>query len=234
MELKHTVYFLFLLFPILANAKDVIRLGYLEYPPSVYSESENVPKGPVIDFIEQHLDPHFEIKWSKIPIGRVRWAFENQVIDAYPFLIHTKEREEWVHYFKKPYVTIQNVICSKKGIAKPAESLSSLADDLAGSILVFPLNNASSNYPFLSDTRVSQLKIEFTNYIERSLSLLEKGRAEYVYFPSRGPLERAGKIHLLSCKNIGNRIGLYFAVSKNNKLTPMLEDLFDSIDTWEN
>jgi len=218
----------------LANAKDVIRLGYLEYPPSVYSVSENVPRGSAIDFIEQSLGPHFEIRWSKIPVGRVRWAFDNQVIDAYPFLIRTQEREEWVHYFKKPYVTIQNIICSKKGIVKPAESLSSLADDLAGSTLVFPLNNASSNYPFLSDTRVSQLKIEFTNYIERSLSLLEKERAEYVYFPSRGPIERAGKMHQLSCKNIGKRIGLYFAVSKNNKLSPELEKIFDSIDTWEN
>lgn len=234
MGLRPAIYFVFLLLPILANAKDVIRLGYLEYPPSVYSESVNVPRGSVIDFIEQSLDSHFKIRWSKIPVGRVRWAFENQVIDAYPFLIRTKEREEWVHYFRKPYVTIQNVICSQKGIAKPAESLSSLADDLAGSILVFPLNNASSNYPFLSDTRVTQIKIEFTNYIVRSLSLLEKGRAEYVYFPSRGPLERTGKIHQLSCKNIGKRIGLYFAVGKNNKLASKFEKIFDSIDTWEN
>jgi len=234
MGLKPLLYFLLLFFPILVNAKDVIRLGYLEYPPSVYSESENIPKGSVIDFIEQSLEPHFKIKWSKIPVGRVRWAFENQVIDAYPFLIYTKDREEWVHYFKKPYVTIQNVICSKKGIARPAESLSSLTDDFAGSTLVYPLNNASSNYPFLSDTRVTQLKIEFTNYIERSLSLLEKGRANYVYFPSRGPLERAGKMQGLSCKNIGNRLGLYFAVNKNYKLTPRLEKIFDSIDTWEN
>ena len=95
MVIKPVVSFLILLFPLLATAKDVLRLGYLEYPPSVYTESENVPKGSVIDFIEQTLDPHFHIKWSKIPIGRVQWAFENQVIDAYPFLVHTEEREKW-------------------------------------------------------------------------------------------------------------------------------------------
>lgn len=75
------------------SAKDDLRLGYLEYPPLLYSEEENLPKGPVIDFLEQNLTDDFKIRWSKIPIGRVRWGFANNVIDAYPFLIRTQERE---------------------------------------------------------------------------------------------------------------------------------------------
>ena len=66
---------------------------------------------------------------------------------------------------------------------------------------MIPLNNTSAKYPFLNDARVAQIKIEFSNYVERSPGLLDLGRADYVYFPSRGPLERGGQINKLSCKN---------------------------------
>ena len=233
MKTKLTLFLISLLITVFSHAKDVLRLGYLEYPPAIYTDQNNVPRGSTVDFLEQVLLPHFEIKWSKFPIGRVRWAFENQLIDAYPFLYRTKEREEWVHFFKKPYVITQNAICSKKGIAKPAESLASLSDDLAGSTLVYPLNNVGSNYPFLSDARVDQLKINYTKYFERSIDMLDKGRADYVYYPSRGPLQRAGKLSNLSCKNIGKRTGLYFAVSKGNKVALKLENIFDATEMYE-
>lgn len=234
MRTKLPLFFLIsLLIPLSSHAKDVLSLGYLDYAPAIYTGQNKVPRGPVVDFLEQVLLPHFEIKWSKIPIGRVRWAFENQVIDAYPFLYRNKEREEWVHFFKKPYVTIQNVICSKKGIAKPADSLASLSDDLAGSTLVFPLNNVGSNYPFLSDPRIAYIKIDYTNYFERSIRLLDKGRADYVYYPSRGPLQRTEQLSKLSCKNIGKQVGLYFAVAKGNKQALKLEKIFDATDIYE-
>ena len=223
-----------LIFPVAASTKDTLRLGYVEYPPEISTTLENMPGGPVVDDFNQILGPQFEISWSKIPIGRVRWAFENNIIDAYLFLVRTPEREEWVHFFDKPYTTIQNIICSKKDADQPAELLSSIADDLAGLTLVYPLNNVSRNYPFFNDARVSQIKIEFTNYTERSIGLLNKGRAEYVYFPSRGPLERSGRLNELSCKNLGQRTDLYLAVAKHNKFATRLETIFDAIETREN
>lgn len=164
----------------IASGGELLRLGYVEYPPLVYSEQENLPRGPIIDYIEQNLKTEFEIKWSNMPIFRARWAFENGVIDAFSFLMYVSEREEWIHYFEKPYMTIQNIICSRKYIGASAGKFDSLSDLMAGSTLVFPRSTGYS-YPFLKDSRINQINIPFSDYIVRSLGLLDKGRADYSF-----------------------------------------------------
>jgi hypothetical protein len=95
---------------------------------------------------------------------RARWAFENDIIDAFPFLLYSKDREEWIHYFGKPYMTIQNIICSRKDISASAGKSDSLSELMAGSTLVFP-RSTGYKYPFLSDSRIEQINIPFSEYI---------------------------------------------------------------------
>jgi ABC-type amino acid transport substrate-binding protein len=213
----------------IASAGELLRLGYVEYPPLVYSEKENVPKGPLIDYIEKSLEAEFEIKWIDMPLGRARWAFENDVIDAFPFLMRLEEREAWIHYFERPYLTIQNIVCSRGDMKFTAENPGSLVDLMAGSTLVFPLN-AGYKYPFLSDPRIEQINIHYTNYIDRSLGLLNKGRAKYVFYSSKAGLELGGKNKNLSCVDVGERVGLHFAFSKNNRLAPGVESILSRLE----
>jgi len=231
MRLRLIIFALFFPFSGYAVGKDLLRLGYLDYPPLVYTKQENVPKGPVIDILEQILSDKFDIKWSKIPVGRVRWGFENRIIDAYPFLIRTKERETWIHFFEKPYLTVQNVICSKQDIDKPAENLKSFSDDMAGTTLVYPLN-AGFKYSFLNDPRIDRINIEYTDYHDRSLKLLSKKRADYVFFSSRAGLESSKKNHNLSCVNVGDRLGVFFAIAKANPLASRIELMFSKLEIF--
>lgn len=216
----------------IASATEILRLGYVEYPPLVYSEKENIPKGPIIDYIEQNLGEEFEIKWSNIPLFRARWAFDNDVIDAFPFLMYVREREEWIHYFEKPYMTIQNIICSRRQIGASAENSKSLSDLMAGSTLVFP-RSTGYEYPFLSDSRINQINIPFSEYIDRSLGLLNKGRADYVFYASKAGLELGGKNKNLSCIDVGKLVGLHFAFAKNNRLAPRVESILDRLEILE-
>lgn len=213
----------------LASGGELLRLGYVEYPPLVYSEKENVPKGPLIEYIEQNLRTDFEIKWTEMPIGRARWAFENNVIDAFPFLMWIKEREAWIHYFEKPYMTIQNTVCTRKDMRAFDEKFDSLSDLMAGSTLVSPLNTGYS-YPFLKDSRINHINIHFSNYIDRSLELLNKDRADYVFYSSRAGLELGGKHKNLSCIDAGELVGLHFAFSKNNRSAPKVESILNHLE----
>lgn len=213
----------------IASGGELLRLGYVEYPPVVYSERKNFPKGPLIDFIEQSLEAEFEIKWIEMPIGRARWAFENKVIDAFPFLMWLEEREAWIHFFEKPYMTIQNIVCSREDMKSAAGKPDSLSDFMAGSTLVSPLNTGYK-YPFLSDPRIKHINIHFTNYIDRSLELLSKGRANYVFFSSKAALELGGKNNNLSCIDVGELVGLHFAFSKNNPLAPRVESILNRLE----
>lgn len=232
MRSKQIIFFILLHIPAMAIAKDVLHLGYLEYPPLVYTTHESIPKGPIITFLEQNLIQDFDIIWSKIPVGRVRWSFENKVIDAYPFFIRTPEREAWAYYFNKPYMTFQSMICSRKDHEKPVEMFESPSEDMIDSILVYPLN-AKYKFPFLNDSRISQINIEYTNYINRSLALLEKKRADYVFFPSSAGLELDKNNPDLACMDVGEKQGLYFTLSKNNPLKNKIEKIFETIETLQ-
>lgn len=230
MPTKSLILSLLFLYGSLASGAERLRLGYVEYPPLVFSELENVPGGPVIDYIEKSLGTEFEIEWSNIPLFRARWAFENDVIDAFPFLLYSSEREQWIHYFDKPYMTIQNIICARRDIKAAAGQTDSLAELMAGSTLVFP-RSTGYKYPFLSDSRINQINIPFADYIPRSLGLLNKGRADFVFYASKAGLELGGKNANLSCIDVGQLVGLYFAFSKNNPLAPRVEKILDRLET---
>lgn len=217
--------------PGIASGAETLRLGYVEYPPLVYTENENIPKGPIIEDIERNLGDEFEINWYHIPLFRARWAFENDIIDAFPFLMYIEEREEWIHYFEAPYMTIQNIICSRRNIAPSAGDSESLSDLMAGSTLVFPRSTGYS-YPFLSDSRIKQINIPFSEYINRSLALLDAGRADFAFYASKAGLELGGKNKDLSCVDVGQLVGLHFAFSKNNRLAPRVEDIFNRTEIF--
>ena len=232
MDSKPAIVFVLLLYCGLASGAEKLRLGYVEYPPVVYSDENNLPRGPLIDYLDQNLGAEFELEWSKMPIGRARWAFDNDVIDAFPFLMWAEDRVPWIHYFEKPYMTIQNIVCSLKDIGAPAGELDSLSDLMAGSTLVSPLN-VGYRYPFLGDSRISHINIPFSDYTDRSLELLQKGRADYVFYSSSAGLELGGKNKDLFCIDVGERVGLYFAFSKNNRLAPGVEGILERLETLD-
>lgn len=101
---------------------------------------------------------------------------------------------------------------------------------MTGETLVYPLN-AGYKYSFLSDSRIGQINIQYTDYIDRSLDLLEKKRADYVFFASRAGLELGKKDKMLSCIDVGAKVGVYFAFAKDNPLAPGVEKMFYELET---
>ena len=130
MKIHFVVLLLCLASSMFAQAKETIRVGFIEYPPLVISSGDGVAQGPLIDYLEQNLAPAFDVVWVKIPFGRVRWGFANNYIDAFPFYVHTPEREAWANFPDKPFLSFQSIICSRLDHERPAAQLLALPEDM--------------------------------------------------------------------------------------------------------
>ena len=215
----------------LTEAKDVLRLGYVEFRPLVVTGENDKPRGQVIDLIEKTLAHRYQIEWLNIPIGRIQWGFENVIIDGFPMLLRSKQREEYAEYFADPLYTIQSALCSKPPLRFDPDAMVSVADQLNGKTVISVLN--SITFPFASDNRINHLKLPYDSYAERSYGLIAQNRADLVFVPVGSIFEEQVKQGKLECEKLGAKISVYFAFAKGNRFAAGVEASFTTVPIRE-
>ena len=182
----------------------------------------------MINLVERTLAGEFEIEWIKLPIGRVRWGLENNVIDAFALYSYTPEREHYAQYPAKPLLTIQSQLCSKMLAGKSFDSETDLIEELYGKVVISVLNSAT--FPYAENNHIRHLKIPYDDYGGRGFALLAESRADYMFFPIGSVFNEQIEENKLSCVDIGKAQPIYIAFSADNPKAARVEAQFMSID----
>lgn len=225
-----TLCLLFILLPPpTAAARDLIRLGFTDYPPFVTSGAGGRPQGKVIDFIERNLRDEFQVVWRKLPFTRSKQALENGSIDAYPFLARSVEREAYVHFPSKPYMTVQPLLCSLPQAKPPASEITALEQQLARKTIAHP-EGSDKALGLLGRTAIKKIRLPFANYNSRALELLDSKRVDYAMFVTSFGLRGLIDDERIRCRALGDATGVYFAFARGNPLIPRVEAVFRSLE----
>lgn len=220
---------LLLLVPVAVSARDVIRLGFTDYPPFIDSNSSDEPRGSIVKYIETQLRRDFDITWIKLPSNRSKWAFETGKIDAYPFLARSREREAYAYFPAKPYMTVQSLLCSTPQARKPADEVTALDRDLDRSTVVHP-EGSNNVLGFLDRSAIKKIRLPYDNYNDRAVELLDSKRADYAIFVTSFGIRNVIDEGRIQCRMVGDGIGVYFAFAKNSPLIPKVEAILKSLE----
>ena len=193
-----------------ANEKKSIRLGVVNYPPYYDFSVPQKPKGIVLDAISEILSKSYNVQWEEIPISRASESLLRNVIDIYLGFRKTPDREEILSFSKTPYIQAQPHLCGDK---KAIEVLKK-EDKLTGSIVVPRKAKVPARL-----LKHETLSIDYSNYIQRGLALLNSKRASMVMVPERFMTQLFLKNNQeLGCTSFGDPISMYFAYKKYNPL----------------
>lgn len=226
--LKYYLVFILLL-PSAVAARDLIRLGFTDYPPFISSDAAGQPHGKVIAFIENNLGEEFQIEWRKLPISRSKQGLQNGSIDAYPFLSRSPEHEAYTHFPAKPYMTVQPLLCSLPDAEKPATEVSTQARQLERKSVVHP-EGSEKALGFLQRSPIRKIRLPYDNYNNRVLEMLDAKRVDYAIFVTSFGIEGLIEEQRVRCRTIGEATGVYFALARNSSLIPKVEAIFESLD----
>ncbi|MEC9282724.1 MAG: transporter substrate-binding domain-containing protein [Bdellovibrionota bacterium] len=205
----------FLLFFVLsnqlsANEKKTIRLGVVNYPPYYDFSDPKKPKGIVLGLISDFLGKTYILEWEEIPLSRAAEALNSNLIDIYLGFRKTAEREKLLSYSKKPYLQAQPHLCGNK----KAIQILKKEDKLTGSIVI-PSKAKVPKRLLEHET----LAIDYSNYIQRGLSLLKSKRVSMVMVPEKFMTHiYLNNSEQVECTSFGDPVLMYLVFKKYNPL----------------
>ena len=164
-------------------AKEEVTLGFVNLPPHINQSSKT---GEILgvgkDYLEKFIFPKINRKFvfKNIPFNRGFLMLENNQLDAFLTVIHSKERAKKIQYSQKPFFEIRPGICflkatfsKKTNLYQKNVFLKKKVGHISGTILPQALINSGATF--------DQLNGE--DYLERGLKMLKLKRLDLLFHP---------------------------------------------------
>jgi len=164
-----------MLFSLVAYS-DVIKIGYIEFSPLIFSTKEGEIRGPIPRYAKMVFS-NKELRWKHIPLKRVSRSLNEGQIDVFVSLFKTTERENKVSYHTTPYYELKPSVCglTEKMPKKVIETFKIFK----GKSLVF-VRGTLKDEKFPASANFIEINVR--NYQSRSIKMLKSKRVDFAYY----------------------------------------------------
>lgn len=202
-------------------------MGFFNLSPHTYVEAgSDVPMGAAVDYFNAHATQMgYQVEWVG-PLAFPRLISDLQAGDLHGgvFLSKSAEREEFLHYSDRPFVTLNAVIAVNKD--HPLQAVTS-PDDIKGMTVGFLADSAMG--PFMTDNAglVTFDNIAGQNWMEQNIRKLVNNRLDAIFdrnsFSIQFEANRLGLLGDIRILSLPEEPGLVYAAF--SKQAPNSEQL---------
>ena len=193
------------------SAKNMIKIGFLEYPPYFTENKDGIIQKEIESLFE-----NYQVEWVYSPLVRVSSLLSTRYIDLNTSIVKTEDRSKIFDFSESHYYKIAPHICllSNKKEKLKKNVFKSLNDRRLiiskGNHFINDIRKHSSNTKIISFTYSN-------NYVDRAYQMLVRERADFVFFPTLDSNEYV-KQNKLFCRVAGPHLPLSFSFKKGSPM----------------
>ncbi len=221
----------------LSMANDqVITMGFFNLSPHTFVEpGSDTPMGAGIDYFNAHAElMGYSVEWvGPLAFPRLISDLEAGAVDGAVFLSRSPDREEFLHYADRPFVTLNAVLAVNQN--HPLQEVTS-PEDIRGMTVGFLADSAMG--PFMTDNAdiVTFDNIAGQNWMEQNIRKLVNERLDAVFdrnsFSIQYEANRLGLADQIRILTLPEPPGLVYAgFSKKSPQGQALVEAFNAVFT---
>lgn len=196
-------------FSLRAEVRPSFLLGFLEYPPHIYTDNGEIKGELLSKVLELEKKYSINLELIGIPEGRIKESINSKKIDGFLTLVRTPARQKYLDFTNIDILTTAPQLCSLKSFDYTNLNKFIKTANREMRILI-PMSKLLSGM-FKSFSNKTRFNYE-GNFQKRAITMLKKERIDMVFFPD------LTEGNTLFCHEVfPQKVILKLAISKNNR-----------------